>query len=147
MLGWGDRDLGYLPLGDVAGAHSPLIGMTHPLEHNGTLMEASLKVFTGRVGGRIQTDQEEMRHGYGAAASWTTWAPARPLSGCFDLCSAILVVRWDASFASCDSLLSSDNSQTDRSDFICVACYLPFPLFFHFTFVSSFSSRVAPVFP
>ena len=55
----GDSDLGYLPLCNVAGSCSPLVGMTHPLVYNGTVIDGIVERLTGRVGGRIQIDQEE----------------------------------------------------------------------------------------
>ena len=52
-------------------------------------------------------------------ATGTTWAPARPSSGCFDLCCTD--ERFVLSlFIICHSFLSSDYPQADRSAFLAV---------------------------
>ena len=38
----------------------------------------------------MQNDQEEIRYEYEAGVTWTTRAPARTSSRCFDSCSATL---------------------------------------------------------
>ena len=83
--------LRYFPLSDVAGAHSPLVGMAR-VKRDGTVTEGFVERLTGRVDAQIQIDQEEC-HGQESGAGGTTCAPTHPLSGCFDLCSTTLMVR------------------------------------------------------
>ena len=87
-LGRGESDLRYLPLCDVAGTHSPLVGLADLLINKGTVTQGFVERLAGRVDGRIPIDQGETRHRYEAVATWTTGA-----SRCFHLRGATLTVR------------------------------------------------------